>query len=196
MADTTDDTIETKGKFAVLVADAFQDSEFFLPKIEIAKLGYEIEIVSVRKEPVDMWSFFGPIGKLTVDKSIDEASADDYAGVLIPGGAKSPSILSKSEAVRKFVAEIDAQGKLVACICRGGLLAAKAGVAKGRNITGFHDPDKWPELAISETVEELGGIWHNDQAAIVDGNLISSRHPDDADAFTGEIANWLERKAA
>lgn len=81
-------------------------------------------------------------------------------------------------------------------ICRRGLLAAEAGVAKGKNVTGFYNPTRWPKLAISERVGGLGGIWHNDQTAIVDGNHISSRHPDDAPEFTQAIKTWLAQKEA
>ena len=181
-----------KKKIAVLVADAFQDSEFFLPKIEIAKAGIEIEIVSINNKPVDMWSFFDKIGELNVDKTIEEANPDDYVGILVPGGAKSPGTLSDNKAVREFVKVIDEKGKLVASICRGALLIAKSGVAKNREITGFYDPELYPDLAIRETVKELGGIWHDDLPVVIDDNLISSRHPDDTEAFTGAITNWLK----
>lgn len=179
-------------KMAVLVADAFQDSEFFLPKVEIEKAGIKVEIVSINDRPVDIWSFFDKIGELSVDKTIDNANPDDYVGILIPGGAGSPGTLSENEAVRDFVNSINERGKLVASICRGALLVAKSGVAKGKNITGFYDPELYPDLAIRETVKELGGIWHDDLPVVIDDNLISSRHPNDADEFTEAITNWLK----
>lgn len=181
-----------KTKMAVLVADAFQDSEFFLPKIEIEKAGVKMEIVSIENKPVDMWSFFDKIGELNVDKTIERANPDDYIGILVPGGAGSPGTLSENKAVKEFVRAIDKKGKLVACICRGALLVAKSGVAKDREITGFYDPELYPDLAIRETVKELGGIWYDDKPVVVDNNLISSRHPDDAEAFTEAITNWLK----
>jgi putative intracellular protease/amidase len=72
------------GKVAVLVADAFQDSEYFRLKIEIEKLGVETETISISKSPVEIYSFFKSIGHLNVDKSIDEAKPGDYVGVLVP----------------------------------------------------------------------------------------------------------------
>lgn len=186
------DVDRKESKMAVLVADAFQDSEFFLPKIELQKAGIAIEIVSTQSGSVDIWSFFDSIGSLAVDKTITEVSADDYIGILVPGGAKSPTTLSENEDVLNFVKTVNEQQKLIASICRGTLLVATAGAANGRKITGFRDDTKWPELAISDTVEKLGGIWRDDQPAVVDGNLISSRHPDDANAFTDAITNWLK----
>ena len=180
-------------KMAVLIADAFQDSEYFLPKIEIEKMGVITEIVSLKTEPVTMWSFFDVLGTISVDKTIEQVNPDDYIGVLIPGGAKSPATLAQNSAVREFVATMDKQDKLIASICRGTLLVAQSGIVKDRNITGFCDSEQFPDLAIAPTVKELGGKWHDDKSVVIDNNLISSRHPDDANAFTNAIADWLEQ---
>ena len=184
--------VEDGMKIAVLVADAFQDSEYFLPKIEIEKLGVETEVVSLKREPVEIYSFFARIGLLDVQKTIREADPSDYAGVLVPGGAKSPAILSESKEALSFLREIDAAGKLVAPICRGSLLVANSGIVKGRRMTGFHMGEQWPELVVRPTIEKFGGIWVGDQPVVVDGNLISSRHPDDVAHFIGAIRDWLQ----
>jgi protease I len=85
-------------KIAVLVADAFQDSEYFLPKIEIEKLGVETETVSISRNPVEIYSFFRGIGHLNIDKAIDEANPADYVGVLVPGARRArPSWLRMKE---------------------------------------------------------------------------------------------------
>ena len=179
-------------KIAVLVADAFQDSEYFLPKIEIEKLGVATEVVSLKREPVEIYSFFARIGLLDVQKTIREADPSDYAGVLVPGGAKSPAILSESKEALSFLREIDAAGKLVAPICRGSLLVANSGIVEGRRMTGFHMGEQWPDLVVRPTIEKFGGIWVGDQPVVVDGNLISSRHPDDVAHFIGAIRDWLQ----
>src|SRR5262245_55118707 len=179
-------------KIAVLAADAFQDSEYFLPKIAIEKMGVSTEVVSLRTDPIEIYSFFDRIGFLEVHQKVDQANPDDYIGVLIPGGAKSPAILAESLDVLRFIRAIDGAGKLVASICRGSLLAAKSGIAKGRRITGFHLADQFPDLVIRPAVEACGGIWVEDQPAVVDRNLISSRHPDDVAQFTAAIRNWID----
>ena len=177
---------------AVLAADAFQDSEFFLPKVEIEKMGVRTEVVSLGPDPIEIYSFFDRIGHLEVQKTIAEANPDDYIGVLIPGGAKSPAILAENPDVLRFLRAIDGGGKLVASICRGSLLTARSGIAKGRRITGFHLTDQFPDLVIRPTVEACGGVWVEDQAAVVDGNLISSRHPDDMPEFAAAIRKWID----
>ena len=178
-------------KIAVLVADAFQDSEYFLPKIEMEKLGVETETVSIFKNPVEIYSFFKAIGHLNIDKTIDEANPSDYVGVLVPGGAKSPAILAEDERVLSFLREIDRAGQMVAPICRGTMLVAISGIARGREITGFHLSNQFPELAVKPLVEKYGGLWREDKPVVISGNLISSRHPDDIDFFSSAIRDWF-----
>jgi protease I len=179
-------------KVAVLVADAFQDSEYFLPKIEIEKLGVETETVSISKSPVEIYSFFRCVGHLNIDKSIDEAKSTDYVGALVPGGAKSPAILAEDERILSFLREMNGSKKMIAPICRGTLLVVTSGIAKGREITGFHLSDQYPDLAIKPLVQKYGGLWRDDQPVIVSGNLISSRHPDDVPFFSRAIREWLQ----
>jgi len=179
-------------RIAVLAADAFQDSEYFLPKVAIEKMGVKTEVVSLEIDPIEIYSFFDRIGYLEVQRKIEDADPHDYLGVLIPGGAKSPAILAESAAVLRFVQAVDGAGRLVASICRGSLLVARSGIAKGRRITGFHLADEFPDLVIRPAVEACGGIWVEDQPAVVDRNLISSRHPDDAPQFTAAIQTWID----
>ena len=178
-------------KVAILVADAFQDSEYFLPKIEIEKLGVETETISISKNPVEIYSFFRGIGYLNIDKTIDEANPDDYVGVLVPGGAKSPAILAEDERVLAFLRKMNGADKMIAPICRGTLLVATSGIVKGREITGFHLSSQYPDLVVKPSVEKFGGIWREDRPVVVSGNLISSRHPDDIEFFSSAIRDWL-----
>jgi protease I len=174
-----------------LVADAFQDSEYFLPKFALEELGLEVEVVSLRAEAIEIYSYFSRIGTLDVAKTIEQADHRDYVGVLVPGGAKSPAVLSENAAVLSFLRKVDAQRKLVASICRGSLLVAMSGIAKGRHLTGFHLDKEYPDLVIRPIVERFGGIWSDDKPVVVDRNLVSSRHPSDIEYFTEGIRGWL-----
>jgi protease I len=103
---------DMKEKVAALVADAFQDSEFFLPKIAMQdQLDLDVEVVSTTKEPIEIYSYFSRIGMLDVNKSIDEADPNDYIGVLVPGGAKSPALLAENPAIIAFLRKLDADRK-------------------------------------------------------------------------------------
>src|SRR5215813_3729609 len=183
-----------KKKVAALVADAFQDSECFLPKIAVQdQLGRDVEVISTEKAPIEIYSYFSRIGMLDVDKSIDEADPNDYVGVLVLGGAKSPALLAEDEAILAFLQKINADRKLVASICRGSLLVAKSGIARGRRLTGFHLASEYPDLVIRPVVEQYGGIWSEDKPVVIDENLVSSRHPSDMQYFIGGIDGWLRR---
>ena len=86
---------DQRPKIAALVADAFQEEEYFFPKVALNEAGYDVEVVSLRKEPVEIYSYFARTGLLDVDRAIVDARPEDYAGVLIPGGAKSPALLAE-----------------------------------------------------------------------------------------------------
>ena len=184
-------------KIGVLAADGFQDSEYFLPKIEIEKLGVATEVISLTRAPIEIYSFFSRIGLLDVQKTIDEANPADYVGVLVPGGAKSPATLAENAAVLSFLQKVNGAQKLIAPICRGGLLVATADIVRGRHLTGFHPSaqNPYPDLAIRPVVERFGGIWSDDKPVVIDGNLVSSRHPDDITDFIGGIRAWLKKHA-
>ena len=178
-------------KIGVLLADAFQDSEYFLPKFEIENAGAKMEVISIEAKPIEIYSYFSRIGTLEVDKTVRDADAGDYIGVLVPGGAKSPAILAESDDILSFLRRVNSRKKLVASICRGSLLVARSGIAEGRHLTGFHLATQYPELVIRPIVERYGGIWRDDMPVVVDGNLISSRHPDDINHFSSAIRGWL-----
>jgi protease I len=174
-----------KGKIAALVADGFQEEEYFLPKVALQRAGFVVEALSTGCEAVEMYSFFSPTGRLDIDKVVADAKVDDYVGVLIPGGAKSPALLSESP-VREFVRDANARGIVIAAICRGSLLLVKSDIVRGRRITGFNLTDQYPDLAVQPEAEAAGATWVNAPVE-VDGNLITSPHPDEATAFTGAI---------
>jgi deglycase len=89
---------DRRPKIAALVADAFPEEEYFFPKIALNEAGYQVEVVSSRKEPVETYSYFTRTGLLDVERAIMEARPEDYVGVLIPGGAKSPALLAEDRA--------------------------------------------------------------------------------------------------
>jgi len=182
--------ITAKGKIAALVADGFQEEEYFLPKVALQRAGFKVEALSTAREPVEIYSFFSPTGTLDIDKIVGDANVDDYVGVLIPGGAKSPALLSESPAVREFVRDANARGMVIAAMCRGSLLLVKSDVVRGRRITGFNLVDQYPDLALQPEAEAAGATWVN-EPVVVEGNLITSPHPDDATAFTKAILSSL-----
>src|SRR5262245_29634108 len=184
-------------RIAALVADGFQEEECLVPRFALQLLGAQVDIISSTKRPIEIYSYFRKVGMYDVDHAIDEIDARDFDGILIPGGAKSPVILSQDQRIKAFVRSIATAGKLVACICRGTLLAANAGVVRGRHLTGFVgdsalSAQQYNELAVEPTVVACGGVWEN-RKVVVDENFISSRHPKDSKFFTGAIVQYFWR---
>ena len=133
---------DQRPKIAALVADAFQEEEYFFPKVALNEAGYQVEVVSSRKQAVEIYSYFARTGLLDVERAIADARPEDYMGVLIPGGAKSPALLAEDPRVAKFVQDLSARGGVIACICRG--------VAAGSTLEGCcwpsHDGVQRPRL--------------------------------------------------
>ena len=184
-----------KPRLAALVTDGFQEEECLVPRFALQLLGAQVDIVSSTKRPIEIYSYFEKVGSYDVDHSIDEIDPGEFDGVLIPGGAKSPVILSQDERVKAFVRAVADADKLVACICRGALLAANAGIVRDRRITGFTgdsalSAEQDRELAVEPVVVSCGGIWE-DRKVVIDRNFISSRHPRDIKYFTAAICNYL-----
>src|SRR5262245_26616972 len=178
-------------KVAALVADGFQEEEFFLPKVALNRAGYAVEVVSIRNDPIEIYSFFRRTGLLDVDRCTDEVSPGEYVGILVPGGANSPALLADDARVRAFVQEVDRCGNMVACICRGTLLPVRADIIRGRRITGFNDAAAYPDLVVAPHALAAGAIWIDGEPVVVDGRLVSSPHPDFADKFGREMVRLL-----
>jgi putative intracellular protease/amidase len=134
------------------------------------------------------------IGLLDVERAIADARPEDYVGVLIPGGAKSPALLAEDPRVTKFVQEVSARGGVIACICRGSLLAARSKVVAGHRMTGFNDSVSYPELVVQPDAEAAGATWVQDAPVVVDRNLVTSPHPRHSAAFAAAIVAALRDK--
>jgi protease I len=182
---------ENQMKIAALVGDAFQEEEYFFPKVALQEAGYRVEVVSSKAEPVEIYSIFTRTGLLDVDVAIADAEPGDYAGILIPGGAKSPALLADDERITRFVRAVNDRGGVIAAICRGTLLAALSNVVSGKQMTGFNDAATYPDLVVRPAAEAAGATWIQDAPVVVDGNLITSPHPRFSNEFAAAIVDAL-----
>jgi deglycase len=131
---------------------------------------------------------------LDVERDISEVRPEDYVGVLVPGGAKSPALLAVDPRVTRFVQAVNARGGVIACICRGSMLAARSEVVAGRRMTGFNDAASYPDLVVQPDAEAAGVTWVQDAPVVVDLNLITSPHPRHSAAFSAAIVEALRGK--
>lgn len=162
-------------KVAILVADGFEQVEMTEPKKEFEQAGAQTHIVSPQSGQVRGWNHYDKGDEFPVDVTLEEADPNNYDALLLPGGTVNPDQLrTKPEAV-KFVKAFFEAGKPVAAICHGPWTLVEADVVRGRTVTS------WP--SVSTDLKNAGANWV-DQEVVVDGNLITSRKPDDIPAFS------------
>lgn len=165
-------------KIAILIEQLFQDSEVTEPKEKVENAGFKVEIIGPNMNE----EYVGKKGtKLKADKSINNASANDYVGLVIPGGW-APDKMRMNQNMVKFVEDINAKNKPIACICHGGSMLVEAGIVRGKRLTSY--------ASIKTDLINAGGRW-SDKEVVVDGNLITSRTPADLPAFCAEFLKAL-----
>jgi protease I len=171
----------SKGKVAVLVAEGFHDSEAYLPIGYLLNQGYHITVIGPERGTVKAYNSEFTIN---IDKAVSEVSPDDFHALILPGGS-GPAVLRENEDVINFVSEFWQTGKVTAAICHGPQVLVTAGLLDGRTSTGTG--------GIRGELEEAGATFV-DQPVMVDGNLITSRNPNDLYVFSESIAIALREQ--
>jgi protease I len=164
-------------KIAIIAADMVEQVELVEPRQALEEAGAETELISLQEGEIQGFNHFDKADKHQVDKSIDDADASDYDGLLIPGGVANGDFLRADETAVKFTADFARAGKPIAAICHAPWVLVEAGIVKGRTITSF------PSLKTD--VENAGGTWV-DEEVHVDQGLVTSRKPDDIPAFSAK----------
>jgi protease I len=165
-------------RVAILAADGVEQSELTSPLKSLQKAGAAVEVIAPHKGKIQAVQLLKPGKRIPVDRVIDEADADLYDALLLPGGHISPDTLRKNEAALQFVRAVDAAGKPIAVICHGPWVLVSAGLVHGRRLAA------WPSIA--DDIQNAGGTWE-DSAVVEDGNWISSRGPQDLAAFNKAV---------
>lgn len=178
----------TNKTIAILATDGFEQVELTKPRAAIEEAGASTHIISLEKGQIQGFNHMEKGDKFGVDKTVDQASAVDYDGLLIPGGVHNPDALRVSDGAVSFVREFFKLHKPVAAICHGPWVLVEAGVLNGRTVTS------WPSLKTDIT--NAGGKWV-DQEVHCDEGLVTSRNPNDIPAFSAKaIEEFAEGKHA
>jgi len=170
-------------RIMILATDGFEQSELEDPRKTLLEAGYEVVVVSSEEGEITGWDEKNWGRAVKVDMSLDEADEADFDALLLPGGQINPDVLRMNEKAVQLVQDFCDADKPVAAICHGPWLLAEADVLDGRTVTS------WPSI---QTDLANAGADVVDQAVAIDGNLITSRKPDDIPAFTQALIEALE----
>jgi protease I len=170
-------------KIAFIMDEMFEDSEFKFPYDRVKELGYEPVVIGLEKGK----KLEGKKGQesATTDIAIEEADAGDFDALVIPGGYSPDKIRGDAKMV-EFTRAIAAAGKPVAAICHAGWMLAEADLVRGKTVTSYP--------SIKTDLINAGAEWV-DQEVVEDGNIITSRKPDDLEAFTKTLLSQVEQRS-
>ncbi len=165
-------------KVAILATDGFEHSELFEPKEALEKAGAEVKIVSHKKGSIRAWKETNWGKKIEVDFTVNEAKAEMFDALMIPGGVMNPDQLRTESEVVEFVKDFATAGKPIAAICHAPSLLIEAHIVRGRKMTS------WPSLKTD--LINAGAEWL-DEEVVVDRGLVTSRKPADIPAFNKKM---------
>ena len=165
-------------KIAILATDGFEQSELFKPKQALEEAGAEVSVVSLKAGEIKGWNEDDWGDKIAVDLTVEEAKAEDFDALQLPGGVMNPDKLRVNEKAVAFVKSFFEAGKPVAAICHAAWTLINAEVVEGREMTSY------PPL--QKDLENAGAKWV-DKEVVVDNGLITSRNPKDIPAFNKKM---------
>ncbi len=175
-------------KIAILATDGYERSELMEPRDRLSRAGAKIEVISPKDgKEIRSWDKTDWGDSVKVDREIGEARIGEYDALVVPGGVMNPDHMRVDGRAVNFVRDFLATGKPTAVICHGPWMLVEADVLEGRRVTSYH--------TIRTDLVNAGGDWV-DEPVVVDGNLITSRNPDDLPAFCDKIAEMLAAEVA
>ena len=173
----------TEARVLIVATDGFEEWELFGPREILKKRGAEVVLASLNRDPIQATIHDDPGKTIRPDLTIDEASADDFDALILPGGVRNPDTLRLHGNAIELIRDFDRQGKPIGAICHGPWLLVEANLLRGRKAAS------WPSI---RTDLRNAGANVVDEAAVTDGNIVTSRKPDDVEAFTDALIDLVE----
>jgi protease I len=172
-----------EARILIVATDGFEEWELFGPREILQKRGAEVVLASPKLDPIQATVHDDPGKTIRPDLTVDEANADDFDALVLPGGVRNPDSLRTHPKAIQLIKDFAAQGKPVAAICHGPWLLVEADLLRGRTATS------WPSI---RTDLRNAGANVVDEAVAVDENIITSRKPDDVEPFTNAVIDLVE----
>src|SRR3954454_5287289 len=167
----------------IVATDGFEEWELFGPRQILQDRGAEVVLASLTLDPIQATVHDDPGRTIRPDLTVDEANADDFDALVLPGGVRNPDTLRLHGNVIELIKAFDRESKPIAAICHGPWLLVEADLLRGRRATS------WASI---RTDLRNAGANVVDDAAVVDGNIVTSRKPDDVEAFTDALIGLIE----
>ena len=174
-------------KVLIVATDGFEESELFGPLQILRDRGVEVKLASLDLKPIQATVHDDPGKTIRPDLTVEDARVEDYDALILPGGVRNPDQLRTNEAAIDLIRAFADVGKPIAAICHGPWLLVEADLLRGRTATS------WPSI---RTDMKNAGATVIDKSAVTDGNIVTSRNPDDVPAFTEAVIALIEKAPA
>jgi protease I len=171
----------------IVATDGFEEWELFGPRQILQDRGAEVVLASLERDPIQATVHDEPGKTIRPDLTVDEAISDDFDALILPGGVRNPDQLRVHGNVIALIRRFAEQGKPVGAICHGPWLLIEADLVRDRMATA------WPSI---RTDLRNAGATVIEQPAVTDGNIVTSRNPDDVEAFTDALIELIENEPA
>lgn len=174
----------SESRILIVATDGFEEWELFGPREILQKRSAEVVLASPKRDPIQATVHDDPGKTIRPDLTVEEALADDFDALILPGGVRNPDHLRTNMRVIQLIKDFAEQGKPVGAICHGPWLLVEADLLRGRTATS------WPSI---RTDLRNAGANVVDQAAVTHGNIVTSRNPQDVEEFTDAIIDLVEK---
>ena len=172
----------SEARVLIVATDGFEEWELFGPKQILEQRGAEVKLASPKLEPIQATVHDDPGKTIRPDMTVADASADDFDALILPGGVRNPDQLRTHSKAIALIRDFAEQGKPVAAICHGPWLLVEADLLRGRRATS------WPSI---RTDLRNAGATVVDEPAVTDGNIVTSRNPQDVEEFTQAVIDLI-----
>jgi protease I len=172
-------------KVAILATNGFEQSEFEVPRDRLKAAGAKVEIVAPEHGQIRGWDRRDWGHSVPVDRTVGEINAGDYDALVLPGGQINPDLLRTDRRVLDLIRAMHERKKIVAAVCHAPWLLIETGLAKGLKATSFK--------SIKTDMVNAGAKWE-DSEVVVHRAIITSRNPDDLEAFSAKIIETLAER--